>query len=60
MECNRDGWPLRVTNGPMMTSGKRGGGYPGLYLVRTFYQGKGALYNINVEAQQAVAGSARV
>lgn len=57
VECNRDGWPLRVDERPDdVTSGKREvAGYPGLYLVGTFYQGKGALYNINVEAQQAVA-----
>lgn len=56
VECNRDGWPLRVDERPDdVTSGRREvAGYPGLYLVGTFYQGKGALYNINVEAQQAV------
>lgn len=56
VECNRDGWPLRVDERPGdVSSGRREvEGYPGLYLVGTFYQGKGALYNINVEARQAV------
>lgn len=30
-------------------------GYPGLYLVGIFYKGRGTLYNINVEAEIAVA-----
>ena len=56
VECNRDGWPMRVDEQPGdVTSGKREvAGYLGLYLVGTYYQGKGALYNMGVEAQQAV------
>lgn len=30
-------------------------GYPGLYFVGTFYKGRGTLYNVNVEAEVAVA-----
>lgn len=54
---NRDGWPMRVGEKPDdVTSGKRRvAGFPGLYLVGTFYQGKGAMYNFNVEAKAAVA-----
>lgn len=53
---NADGWPIRVDEPPDdVTVGRREvAGYPGLYLVGTFYQGKGAMYNINVEAQAAV------
>jgi hypothetical protein len=48
-----DGWPCRLDN--LNEGGKRQvAGYPGLYLVGTFYQGKGAMYNINTEARQAV------
>ena len=56
MEINADGWPMRVDEPPDdVTAGRREvEGYPGLYLVGTFYQGKGAMYNINVEAQAAV------
>jgi cation diffusion facilitator CzcD-associated flavoprotein CzcO len=54
---NRDGWPLRVHESPDdVTSGRRQVlGQPGLYLVGTFYQGKGAMYNFNTEAAAAVA-----
>lgn len=53
---NRDGWPLRVAEDPAdVTSGQRQVlGKPGLYLVGTFYQGKGAMYNFNTEAAAAV------
>lgn len=53
---NRDGWPLRIDETPDdVTSGRREvTGRPGLYLVGTFYQGKGALYNFNTEAAAAV------
>ncbi|WP_119069508.1 flavin-containing monooxygenase [Aggregatilinea lenta] len=56
VDCNRDGWPVRVDEHPGdVTSGKRAvKGYPGLYLVGTYYQGKGALYNMGVEGRQAV------
>jgi cation diffusion facilitator CzcD-associated flavoprotein CzcO len=54
---NRDGWPLRVDEPPDdVTAGRREVlGWPGLYLVGTYYLGKGALYNCNVEAAAAVA-----
>jgi len=57
IETNRDGWPLRVDEPPDdVTAGKREvRGYPGLYLVGTYYLGKGALYNFNIEAAAAVA-----
>lgn len=53
---NQDGWPLRVEEQPGdVTSGQREVlGLPGLYLVGTFYQGKGAMYNFNTEAAAAV------
>lgn len=56
VETNADGWPIRVGEPPGdVTAGRREvAGYPGLYLVGTFYQGKGAMYNINVEAHAAV------
>lgn len=46
-------WPRRLDDL------KEGGlrqvkGYPGLYLVGVFYKGKGAMYNFNTEAEQAV------
>jgi len=34
-------------------NGRQVVGYPGLYVVGVFYKGKGALYNINVEAEIA-------
>ncbi len=56
-ETNVDGWPVRVGEPPDdVSAGRREvAGCPGLYLVGTFYQGKGAMYNINIEAQAAVA-----
>jgi len=53
---NRDGWPRRVDEPPDdVAAGKREvAGWPGLYLVGTYYLGKGALYNFNVEAAAAV------
>ncbi|HML22351.1 MAG TPA: NAD(P)/FAD-dependent oxidoreductase [Aggregatilinea sp.] len=56
VDCNRDGWPVRVNEHlDDVTSGRREvKDYPGLYLVGTFYQGKGALHNMGIEAQQAV------
>lgn len=53
---NSDGWPMRVDEQPDdVTSGRRAvRGLPGLYLVGTFYQGKGAMYNFNMEAAAAV------
>lgn len=55
VQVNRDGWPLRVGEPPDdVTAGKREvAGWPGLYLVGTYYLGKGALYNFNVEAAAA-------
>jgi hypothetical protein len=42
------GWPLRdVSEHP---NGRQILGHPGLYLVGTFYKGKGAMFNMNVEA----------
>ncbi len=56
VQTNRDGWPLRVDEPPDdVTAGRREvRGWPGLYLVGTYYQGKGALYNFNIEAAAAV------
>lgn len=45
------GWPLRDTSSH--PNGRQVLGYPGLYLVGTFYKGKGAMYNFNVEARIA-------
>lgn len=45
------GWPLRDTS--EHSNGRQILGYPGLYLVGVFYKGKGATYNMNVEAQIA-------
>jgi len=47
------GWPLRLDE--LDEGGERQvKGYPGLYLVGVFYQGKGAMYNFNTEGAQAV------
>ena len=52
-EHDRYGWPLRLDE--LDEGGKRQiKGYPGLYLVGVFYQGKGAMFNFNTEAEQAV------
>jgi len=53
---NRDGWPLRVDEPPddVSAGAREVLGWPGLYLVGTYYLGKGALYNCNVEAAAAV------
>lgn len=55
-ETNASGWPLRVGESPDdITTGKREvQGYPGLYLVGVYYQGKGAMHNMPVEAEAAV------
>lgn len=45
------GWPLRDTS--THPNGRQVAGYPGLYLVGTFYKGKGAMFNFNIEAQIA-------
>ncbi|MGJ3237379.1 MAG: flavin-containing monooxygenase [Anaerolineae bacterium] len=45
------GFPLRDTR--THPNGRQILGHPGLYLVGTFYKGKGAIYNFNVEAQIA-------
>lgn len=49
-------WLLREGQDPNdITTGKRQVlGQAGLYEVGTFYQGKGAMYNFNIEAKQAV------
>lgn len=45
------GWPLRdTTDHP---NGRQILGHPGLYLVGTFYKGKGAMFNFNLEADIA-------
>jgi cation diffusion facilitator CzcD-associated flavoprotein CzcO len=50
-ENGQRGWPLRdVSEHP---NGRQIMGYPGLYLVGTFYKGKGAMYNFNLEAEVA-------
>ena len=49
----RDGydWPVRdLSEHP---NGREVKGYPGLYLVGVFYQGRGAMYNFSVEAEIA-------
>lgn len=45
------GWPARDTS--THPNGRQIVGYPGLYLVGTYYKGKGAMYNFNVEAAVA-------
>ncbi len=45
------GWPLRDTS--THPNGRQVLGHPGLFLVGTFYKGKGAMYNFNVEAEIA-------
>jgi len=45
------GWPLRDTS--QHPNGRQVLGYPGLYLVGTYYKGKGAMSNMNIEAQIA-------
>lgn len=45
------GWPLRDTS--THPNGRQVAGHPGLYLVGVFYKGKGAMFNMNVEAQIA-------
>lgn len=42
------GWPLRDTSDH--PNGRQILGHPGLYLVGTFYKGKGAMFNFNIEA----------
>lgn len=50
---DRHGWPARLDD--LDEGGQRQvAGYPGLYLVGVFYKGKGAMYNFNTEAAQAV------
>jgi putative flavoprotein involved in K+ transport len=57
VERDNQGWPLRVggDRDRQDTGGRQIVGYPGLYLVGVFYTGKGAMYNFNVEARQALA-----
>lgn len=53
---NQYDWPMRI-NEPddVYWQGDREViGFPGLYLVGIYYQGKGAMYNFNVEAEAAV------
>lgn len=56
VELDNQGWAMRVDGAyDRQDTGKRQvKGYPGLYLVGVFYTGKGAMYNFNVEAKQAV------
>lgn len=52
-ETDDQDWPRRLDD--LKEGGQREvAGYPGLYLVGVFYKGKGAMYNINVEAATAV------
>lgn len=53
---NSEGWPRRVgePHDVYWQGGREVEGYPGLYLVGIYYQGKGAMYNFNVEAAAAV------
>jgi len=53
-EIGRHGWPMRKSGDEDLNPDREVKGCPGLYLVGTFYQGKGALYNFNVEAEWAV------
>lgn len=53
VEKDAHGWPVRLDD--LNEFGLRQvRGYPGLYLVGVFYQGKGAMFNFNTEAQTAV------
>ncbi len=56
VERDPDGWPVRDGEPPEGgAAGRREvKGYPGLYLVGTYYLGKGALFNFNAEAVAAV------
>ena len=45
------GWPLRDVSGH--PNGRQVLGHPGLYLVGVFYKGRGAFYNMTVEARIA-------
>jgi len=45
------GWPLRDDS--QHPNGRQIAGYPGLYLVGVFYKGKGAMFNMNIEAEIA-------
>lgn len=47
-ENGQRGWPLRDTS--EHPNGRQILGHPGLYVVGTFYKGRGAMYNFNVEA----------
>lgn len=53
---DNQGWPMRLDGDyDRQDTGQRQVlGYPGLYLVGVFYTGKGAMYNFNKEAAQAV------
>jgi putative flavoprotein involved in K+ transport len=53
---DNDGWPLRIDEpfDRVMEGKRQVVGYPGLYLVGVFYQGKGAMYNFNTESADAV------
>jgi hypothetical protein len=55
-DTDKDAWPLRIDEPyDEVWEGRREViGCPGLYLVGVFYQGKGAMYNFNTEAQAAV------
>lgn len=55
-ERNQYDWPRREDEPPNVyyEGGRQVQGYPGLYLVGVYYQGKGAMYNFNIEAEQAV------
>lgn len=56
VERNDQGWPRRVGEPPDVywQGGREVEDYPGLFLVGIYYQGKGAMYNFNIEAAAAV------
>ena len=56
VERNEYDWPKRINEpSKVYWQGDREViGFPGLYLVGIYYQGKGAMYNFNIEAEAAV------
>lgn len=56
VDVNDQGWPVREGEPPDVywQGGRQIKGYPGLYLSGVYYQGKGAMYNFNTEAEAAV------
>jgi len=56
VERNEYDWPKRAEepDDVYWQGGREVVGFPGLYLVGVYYQGKGAMYNFNVEAEAAI------